>query len=144
MEHEWALNHLGSIWYHSENLQMSNILKISYDQFLGLDFSYSKTTLNQGGLLDLHKVCSTVITFRSYFTQKIPVCQGNLNQGCFEFERFQLRIKSNEEILIYLFVLPKKLQIVNQNSTFWYCPIKKTLPFELNHKCEKQRNNDKI
>ena len=83
---------------------MSDILKISYDQFLGLDFSYSKTTLNQGGLLDLHKVCSTVITFRSYFTQKIPVCQGNLNQGCFEFERFQLRIKSNEEILIYLLV----------------------------------------
>ena len=38
------LNHLRSIWYHSEPSDVP-IPKTSQDQFLGLDFSYSKTTL---------------------------------------------------------------------------------------------------
>ena len=36
--------HLGPIWYHSEPLDVP-IPKTSQDQFLDLDFSYSKTTL---------------------------------------------------------------------------------------------------
>ena len=33
-EHEWPLNHLGSIWHHSEPLEVPS----SPNQFLGLDF----------------------------------------------------------------------------------------------------------
>ena len=43
MEHEWPLSHLGSIWYHSEPSDVR--YSENEDQFLGLDFSYSKTTL---------------------------------------------------------------------------------------------------
>ena len=45
--------HLGPIWYHSEPSEP--IPKTSQDHFLGLDFSYSKTTLDW--------FCSTVTQF---------------------------------------------------------------------------------